>query len=100
MGSMAEALGPLLDTPPVDVTAMTSGKIRDVIDNWVSLKAVVKAGIVEPLNLTQNLQCHIVQFVLSGTHAGDIKITFVIRIFVLTEFVLMRFHRIFTYCIH
>ena len=45
MGSMAEALGPLLDTPPVDLSAVTSGKIRDVIDNWVSLKAVVKAGI-------------------------------------------------------
>ncbi|XP_072026882.1 pyridine nucleotide-disulfide oxidoreductase domain-containing protein 2-like [Amphiura filiformis] len=44
MGAMAEALGPLLDSPPLDVTAVAGGRARDIINNLGALKSVVKAG--------------------------------------------------------
>ena len=44
MGAVADALGPLLDNPPLDLTAVGNRRVRDIINNWTSLKAVVKAG--------------------------------------------------------
>lgn len=44
MTEMADAIGPLLDSPPLDLQSLSNRSMKDLMDNWASIKAVMKAG--------------------------------------------------------
>ena len=46
MTAIAQAIGPLLDAPPVELSALGSGSLRERLAMWPAIKAALKSGML------------------------------------------------------
>ncbi|XP_071792921.1 pyridine nucleotide-disulfide oxidoreductase domain-containing protein 2-like [Asterias amurensis] len=53
MTAIAQAIGPLLDAPPVELSALGSGSLRERLAMWPAIKAALKSGKALGKNLPQ-----------------------------------------------